>query len=201
MTARDEFSKPTRDALAKRAAFVCSNPDCRVVCVSPDPSTEEGVIFTGKAAHIHAAAPRGPRYLPSQTPDQRKHISNGVFLCSSCSVVIDQNTGAAHPAELLRSWKTQQDEFVHANLNRRSPRDLIHVDGEHSAAGSRHPGSLPLRNSAGVVDFDIQGVVTDSHTRCQCKAADPRVWAKAMIRCLNLDAGDRHNGRWPGDDA
>jgi hypothetical protein len=47
--------------------------------------------MTGKAAHIHAAAPGGRRYLASMTPYERRDISNGIWLCSHHADLIDDD--------------------------------------------------------------------------------------------------------------
>jgi hypothetical protein len=40
---RDDFNKPVIDALAKRAAFICSNPDCKTLTIAP--SDEDSLKF------------------------------------------------------------------------------------------------------------------------------------------------------------
>ena len=32
---RDDFDKPVVDTLAKRAAYICSNPDCKTLTIAP----------------------------------------------------------------------------------------------------------------------------------------------------------------------
>lgn len=84
MRERDDFSKPVKKQLADRVRHACSNPECENPTMGPD-SGEEKTINIGVAAHITAAASGGKRYDPSLTPDQRKSISNGIWLCQSCS--------------------------------------------------------------------------------------------------------------------
>ena len=134
MSKRDEFPKSVRDALAKRAAFICSNPDCRVMCISPAEDAMQ-FIYIGKAAHIHAAAPGGARYEPADSESERKAISNGIFLCAPCADMVDQNGGRDYPAEVLRAWKASHDEWVSSQLNKRVDLALTVVDGEHVADG------------------------------------------------------------------
>lgn len=116
---RDDFPKAVADALAKRAAFICSNPGCRVLTTAPSNESESKFLYIGKAAHIWAAAPGGPRYGPAMTPETRKAASNGIFLCSGCADMIDKNGGLDFPVELLRRWKEDHDKWVAANLNKR----------------------------------------------------------------------------------
>lgn len=55
---RDDFSKPTVDLLAKRAGYLCSNPECGIFTVGAAPTADKSIIV-GVAAHITAAAPGG----------------------------------------------------------------------------------------------------------------------------------------------
>ena len=103
MSNRDDFTQKTITELAKRVAWICSNPSCQRVTIGAK-SGSEGIIITGIAAHITAAAPGGPRYNPTLTPAERKHISNGIWLCSNCSILIDRDE-AAFPVSLLNDWK------------------------------------------------------------------------------------------------
>jgi hypothetical protein len=116
---RDDFLKPVSDALAKRAAYICSNPDCRVLTIAPSDEADSKFLYIGKAAHIRAAAAGGPRHDPAMTPDERKAASNGIFLCSSCADMIDKNGGLDFPVQRLRRWKDDHDRWVAENLNKR----------------------------------------------------------------------------------
>jgi hypothetical protein len=95
---RDDFTTSTKTILAKSVAYKCSNPACRQ-------STLSGSINNGVAAHITAAAPGGKRYNPSLTVDQRKHHSNGIWLCKICDGLIDR-VPAVFTEELLNQWKS-----------------------------------------------------------------------------------------------
>src|SRR5664279_5704365 len=91
---RDEFSKPTAEALGKRASYICSNPSCRACTLAPSEIDPGRYQYIGKAAHICAAALGGPRYDATMSEEERKAISNGIFLCSNCADLIDKNNGA-----------------------------------------------------------------------------------------------------------
>ena len=117
--ARDDFPKPVVNALAKRAAFICSNPDCRTSTVSPSEEDAAKFLYIGKAAHICAAAEGGPRYDIAMSKEERKSASNGIFLCSNCAEMIDKNNGLDFPIEQLKGWKDDHDKWVAANLNKR----------------------------------------------------------------------------------
>jgi hypothetical protein len=119
MPRRDDFDKATIDALAKRAAYICSNPDCRALTIAPSSIDEDKFIYIGKAAHITAASEGGPRYDPTLSPEARKSISNGIFLCSNCADMIDKNLGSDFSAQLLYKWKREHEIWVSENLNKR----------------------------------------------------------------------------------
>ncbi len=115
---RDDFAKPVVDLLAKRAAFICSNPDCRALTVAPSEQDETKFLYIGKAAHICAAAQGGPRYDATISPEQRTSASNGIFLCSNCADMIDKNNGLDFPVDRLQDWKSDHNKWVAANLNK-----------------------------------------------------------------------------------
>jgi len=108
MSARDDFNKPVKRQLADRVRHACSSPDCEIPTMGPD-SGEEKTINIGVAAHITAAAPGGKRYDSSLTSEQRKNISNGIWLCQSCSKLIDSDE-RLFPVEKLRSWKRAAEQ-------------------------------------------------------------------------------------------
>jgi len=110
MSVRDEFSPATKRTLAIRAAHFCSNPDCLKLTAGPH-SDEERSLSTGHAAHIHAAAPNGPRYDPNQTPALRRSIANALWLCRVCGDIVDKDT-APHSAETLRQWKRNHEAMI-----------------------------------------------------------------------------------------
>jgi hypothetical protein len=100
---RDDFNKPTKELLAKRVGYVCSNPECRkhTIGANSDPNKTTSI---GVAAHITAAAVGGPRYSSLMKEDQRKDASNGIWLCQSCSRLIDVDP-KRFSVELLNDWK------------------------------------------------------------------------------------------------
>ncbi|MFH1345580.1 MAG: hypothetical protein ABIL01_30905 [Pseudomonadota bacterium] len=110
MTSRDEFSQATKKTLAIRAAHFCSNPDCIKLTAGPH-SDESKSLSTGHAAHIHAAAPNGPRYNQAQSPAERRAIANGLWLCRVCGDLVDKDA-APYSAELLRHWKRNHEAMI-----------------------------------------------------------------------------------------
>jgi hypothetical protein len=105
---RDEFPKAVAETLAKRVGNRCSNPACRKWTSGPH-TDQDKALNVGVAAHITAASPGGPRYDPSLTPDERKGIGNGVWLCQSCAKLVD-NDEARYTKSLLVQWKQDAEQ-------------------------------------------------------------------------------------------
>jgi hypothetical protein len=121
MTKRDDFSKPIIRMLASRVNYHCSNPECRRPTLGPS-SNENEFVNVGKAAHITAAAPGGPRYDPSLTHEARRAISNGIWLCAIHADQVDKDADG-FPVDLLRKWKHDAEERarVEAFTNSQAP--------------------------------------------------------------------------------
>jgi hypothetical protein len=80
---RDEFSATIKQHVATRTGHHCSNPDCRAQTAGPQ-ITDAGTLNVGVAAHISAAAPGGPRFDSSLSPEERSDIGNAIWLCQTC---------------------------------------------------------------------------------------------------------------------
>jgi tetratricopeptide (TPR) repeat protein len=102
---RDDFNAKTKETLARRVGYRCSNPDCRKLTSGPhdDPTK---FINIGVAAHITAAAEGGPRYDRSLSSEARSSVDNGIWLCQDCAHLIDSDV-QRYTVELLREWKRQ----------------------------------------------------------------------------------------------
>lgn len=114
MGRRDDFTPTTKQKLAFRVGTLCSNPVCGVPTKGPH-SDESKVKNFGRAAHICAAAENGPRYDASQTPEQRRDISNGIWLCIRCADEIDQDE-KRYPVGVIRAWKNQAEAASQVRL-------------------------------------------------------------------------------------
>jgi hypothetical protein len=64
--------------------------------------------MTGKAAHIHAAAPGGRRYLAAMTPEERADISNGIWLCAHHADLVDRDD-VTYTGDVLRAMKREHE--------------------------------------------------------------------------------------------
>lgn len=107
---RDDFPQETKDVLAKRVGFRCSNPSCRLTTSGPRKDIAKAINI-GVAAHITAAASGGPRYDRSLTSEQRSESSNGIWLCQKCAKLVD-NDANRYTAILLRQWKADAEHAV-----------------------------------------------------------------------------------------
>lgn len=93
--------------LAARVNYRCSNPNCNAQTGGPQVEPAKALNL-GVAAHITAAAPGGPRYDTTLTPEERADIVNAVWLCQTCAKLAD-NDPARFDAAALRDWKTNAE--------------------------------------------------------------------------------------------
>jgi len=118
---RDDFTQKTKEVMAHRVGYRCSKPDCGILTRGAA-SDDEGTINVGFAAHITAASPDGPRYDPSLTSGQRKHHSNGIWLCGTHAKLVDSDD-AHFTVEELASWKriAERRSFIEVVSSKQSP--------------------------------------------------------------------------------
>jgi ribosomal protein L37AE/L43A len=108
MQVRDDFPLDVKRTLAARAGHRCS------VCskATSGPGTDQNLALSdGVAAHITAASFRGPRFDPSLTPEQRRSIDNGIWVCTQCGRKIDADT-PPFSVEVLRGHKRIREEVA-----------------------------------------------------------------------------------------
>lgn len=152
---RDDFDSKTIDALAKRASYICSNPDCRAITICPSVVNIEKYIYVGKAAHITSAAINGPRYDATLTKEQRRSIENGIFLCATCADMIDKNNGADFSVDQLKHWKSQHESWVRENLNKSINSLLSSTDEDRPFIDICHRGISVTEIEKEMLYFDI----------------------------------------------
>ena len=119
---RDDFTERTKELLAKRTGYRCSNPDCKKPTVGSNTNKEKSTSI-GVAAHITAASPGGPRYNSSLTVDQRSDMDNGIWLCQSCSTLIDKDPDK-FTVSLLNKWRTEAEDESFNELMKNYPQAL-----------------------------------------------------------------------------
>ncbi len=143
---RDDFSRATKDALAKRVGLRCSNPACKASTSGPHIETHKSISL-GVAAHIAAASPGGPRYNIEMTPKERASIDNAIWLCQNCAKLVDTDS-ANFPSSLLCQWKVLAESEAlraigspHSNDYFPQPASAIHAPlpriGGHIYADAR----------------------------------------------------------------
>lgn len=114
---RDDFTITVKEELAKRVAFLCSNPGCRQPTSGPQASPS-GTVNIGVVAHITAASSGGPRYNPSLSAVARASAENGIWLCQTCAKLIDSDQ-SRYTVEKLREWKSDAEAAAARALEQR----------------------------------------------------------------------------------
>lgn len=113
-----DFSRQTVETLAKRAAYICSNPDCRVQTVGPSTDAVQATII-GEAAHIFGARPGSQRFSKGMTDSTRAEITNAIWLCRNCHRIIDQDS-EKYTADLLFRWREMHEDYIVNRLGSKS---------------------------------------------------------------------------------
>lgn len=151
---RDDFPKAVVETLAKRVGNRCSNPGCRKLTSGPH-TKDEKALNVGVAAHVTAASAGGPRYNPSLTPDERKGIGNGIWLCQSCAKLVD-NDEARYTREVLAGWKLNAEREALREVESFSQQARVSdVEAlkEYAAQFDRSALQDSLRNCGSYKDF------------------------------------------------
>jgi hypothetical protein len=134
--------------------------------IAPADTDIEKTVYTGKIAHIRAAAKGGPRFDLTMSPEERKAIGNAIFLCSNCAAMIDSNQGNDFAADLLRNWKQTHETWVRDEYERKSAAiPFTTVSGMHEAHGEGLVIGLDIQGPAIITPGTIvratgRGVVT-----------------------------------------
>lgn len=108
MSNRDDFLPKTKLAVALRASHRCSFSGCPQITAGPSDESASAVTMIGKAAHIHAAARGGRRYLESMSPEDRVDISNAIWLCATHADLIDRDE-VTYTGDVLRQMKREHE--------------------------------------------------------------------------------------------
>lgn len=148
---RDDFTSKTIRMLRDMASGICSRPECSAF-TSGSFKLRDNAGSIGVAAHICAAAPGGKRYDESMSPEQRSSIDNGIWLCQSCSKLIDTDE-LQFPKELLIQWKASAEQrstkligqkFISQNQHESKIRSTIGQAIAQHISGYGHPLDMPL---------------------------------------------------------
>lgn len=110
----NRFTKKTKEVLSKRAGLLCSNPDCGVKTVGPH-IDEDKVLSVGEAAHIRGANVGSARYDASMSSNERKLVTNGIWLCRKCAKIIDSEP-SVYTTDILYEWKREHEDQVRRDV-------------------------------------------------------------------------------------
>jgi hypothetical protein len=185
---RDDFTKRTIDTLAKRAGYSCSNPECQNPTVGAAQGGD-GFVIVGVAAHITAASPGGPRYEPTFTRKQRRHQSNGIWLCEIHGKQVDSDD-QHFTVEMLRKWKQRvEDQSFRAILAPYAARNLRIEPAEPDAADNKliQNLGLPARDDLESVTVRLIGAARADLNAFKGTSGWPR---HAIALNLRMTAGD-----------
>jgi hypothetical protein len=116
MSNRDDFSPTIKRAVALRAGYRCSFPNCGTTTVGPSAESLEAVANIGEAAHICGAAPGAKRYDPAMTAEERSDIGNAIWLCAKHARLIDRDD-VTYTIEALHAMKHVQEAQCFAALH------------------------------------------------------------------------------------
>lgn len=123
---RDDFAVSTKNLLARRVGYKCSNPYCRKSTYGPHKDQNKHINI-GVAAHITAASEGGPRFDPNENSDYRKSHNNGIWLCQSCAKLIDSDC-TRYSVTLLETWKSTSEQLAIAELQTSSQSSIYNSD-------------------------------------------------------------------------
>lgn len=123
-----DFSQKTKMTIAYRCGHKCSNPTCGHATMVED---SKGELYSiGRACHIEAASEGGPRYNPDSSPEERKAVTNAIWLCPVCADIIDKDKDK-YPTKLLKEWKMAAEKPA-SDKNRR----IIAVANQSGGVGT-----------------------------------------------------------------
>jgi len=117
MTASGRHKVPPRveKNLALRSGNACAYPSCgKELTLDPAHPDDDSKVI-GKAAHIAAASPGGPRYDPTMTDQQRSSIDNLLFLCGDHHDAVDSQL-SHHTTEFLQDAKRTHEALVRRSV-------------------------------------------------------------------------------------
>ena len=157
---RDDFSQATKDILARRVNYLCSNPDCPLATVGPH-SDSRKAVNKGVAAHITAAAPGGMRYDESLSPEQRSGVDNGIWLCQNCAKLVDSDE-ERYSIDLLRAWRLVAESNVARSIQSNSPLTAIKLTYQLRVRGSYAGGKHGTCVSLNIFNADTTPIYLSS---------------------------------------
>ena len=110
----DDFAPKTKEIIAQRSGYRCSEPNCRKLTHGPKASTSLA-MHLGEAAHITASRPGGARYDKDMSPTKRKSPENGIWMCINHARMIDKDE-KPYTIKLLHEWKTTAETLAEREM-------------------------------------------------------------------------------------
>lgn len=108
----------------------------------------------GQAAHIAAAAVKGPRYVEEMSPEERSSITNGIWLCSNCHDKVDRNVDT-YTIAILKDLKEKAENKAKLELgvatSSTRPVNTIHT--------YIHTYRIPCTNFSNIISSQDGGVL------------------------------------------
>ncbi|MFJ1796934.1 hypothetical protein [Kitasatospora griseola] len=98
------------------------------------------------AAHIAAASPGGMRFDENMPPETRKSASNGIWMCQSCSKLIDSDS-TKYTVDLLASWKQRSEGAAAEAIESPAPAFSINARIESLLEESKARSKRRIRGS------------------------------------------------------
>jgi hypothetical protein len=117
-----DFNKNTVKILGERAAYLCSNPDCRISTIGPNSNPKKSTIL-GEGAHIYGAREKSKRFVKEMTDQSRAEVTNGIWLCKNCHKKIDTDD-ELYTSEVIFKWREMHEKYVQAELGNSTDRIL-----------------------------------------------------------------------------
>lgn len=154
---RDDFREPVKTTLAKRAGYLCSNPNCKRLTIGAN-QIDNKTTSIGIAAHITAASPGGARYNSTLTPEERASLVNAIWLCNNCATLIDKDP-LRYPVKTLETWKKAIEketvEKLSGNFKEAFPHleiDLIFTNRSRLNKGYSRKNPIVIENGREIID-------------------------------------------------
>ena len=163
--------------MAKKVGYLCSKPDCKKSTIGAK-ADGSGFMRVGTAAHITAAAKGGPRFDPQLTPEQRKHESNGIWLCPGCGRLVDADD-AHFTVETLRAWKIDAEKSAFEAIAYALP-------GSHAAVAPSSVIDLTFVRRLGLPDTDDVETSTVNLIKAAKWVTTPKVYVLGKNQAVNV---------------
>ncbi len=112
-TKQRNYSKMTLKRLFAVSYNTCAFPDCEKHIV-----TNDGVVV-GDICHINAYSPKGPRYNPKQTDEERESFENLILMCKEHHKIIDSNARKFN-TNILKDYKSKHEDKTLLELDEKN---------------------------------------------------------------------------------